>query len=109
MTVTLAQNLREDSVAELRLRDVCAVAPTDPVADVVRRLAERRTGCALVMRDGYPVGIFTERDFLSRVVAAGLETDVPVERVMTPSPTMVTLSASVKDAISAMEAGGHRH
>lgn len=72
-------------------------------------MVQARTGCALVMREGDLVGIFTERDFASRVVAAGLDVASPVQRVMTPSPTTTTQQASVLDAIEKMESGGYRH
>ena len=72
-------------------------------------MVEQRTGCALVVRDGGLTGIFTERDFVSRVVSAGLPVDGPVEPVMTLNPKTVARSASVYEAIETMAGGGYRH
>ena len=56
MATTLVKSLRGDTVARLRLRDVCAVEPAAPVEQVVRTMARLRTGCSLVLRDGRIAG-----------------------------------------------------
>jgi signal-transduction protein with cAMP-binding, CBS, and nucleotidyltransferase domain len=110
---SLAKWLRRDKVSSLRLRDVCRVSPRDPIEQVVRTMVGCRTGFALVMDgvDGQTrlVGIFTERDFVNRVVAAGMDVSLPVERVMTAGPKVVRRSAAVHSAVEMMEAGGYRH
>lgn len=136
--VTLARCLRNDKVSALRLRDVCRVAPGDSIDHVVGTMVRCRAGFALVMKGGNPgtgkdatgrgtaagaapggaaaaddggrmIGIFTERDFVNRVVAAGLDGAKPVETVMTPSPKTVRRSASVQSAVELMASGGYRH
>jgi CBS domain-containing protein len=136
-TLTLAECLRSDRVNELQLRPACAVSPDDRVRDVVRCMTERRTGCALVIdvgagaaaasaavpgdtngngrghATGGPagrlIGIFTERDFLARIVATGASPDVPVRDVMTSDPVTVNEHDSVGRAVELMERGGYRH
>jgi CBS domain-containing protein len=124
--VTLAHCLRKDKVSALRLRDVCRVAPGDSIEDVVRTMIGCRAGFALVMGSaanasnndgntapgaspGALVGIFTERDFVNRVVAAGVDPSRPVETVMSPAPKTVRRSASVQSAVELMASGGYRH
>lgn len=76
-----------------------------------------RSGFALVIDtaegdEGAPerlIGIFTERDFVNRVVAASADVSLPVERVMTANPGVVRASATVYAAIAMMEAGDYRH
>ena len=110
---SLAKWLRRDKVSSLRLRDVCRVSPGDSIERVVRKMVECRTGFALVMdgADGSArlVGIFTERDFINRVVAAGRDVSEPVERVMTAGPKVVSRSGTVQSAVEMMESGGYRH
>ena len=84
MVSTLAASMRFDRISGLTLRQVCAVETSTSVQEVIRRMSEARTGCALVLQGTKLVGIFTERDFLSRVVAAHLDVKSPVEQVMTP-------------------------
>lgn len=116
MTTTatsLARWLRRDKVSSLRLRDVCRVSPRDSVEQVVRTMVGCRTGFALVMdgADGAArlVGIFTERDFVNRVVAAGADVSTPVEQLMTQHPKVIRRSSTVHAAVEMMEAGGYRH
>ena len=110
---SLAKWLRRDKVTSLRLRDVCRVSPRDSVDQVVRKMVSCRTGFALVVEgeDGAArlVGIFTERDFVNRIVAAGADVSMPVERVMTPGPKVVRTSGTVHAAVEMMEAAGFRH
>jgi CBS domain-containing protein len=110
-TATLAQSLRDDTLQRVRLRQVCSVSPNASIEEVVACMVSERVGCALVMEGANLVGIFTERDFVSRVVAAGLETSSAVNQVMTPAPKTLKRNASVREAIELMqhENGGYRH
>src|SRR5882724_6207825 len=63
---------------------VTAVASSETVADAVRVMNEKKIGSVLVNENGFLVGIFTERDILSRVVAAGRDPKTTrVKEVMT--------------------------
>jgi CBS domain-containing protein len=112
---TLAQSLRKDKVSALRLRDVCRVGPTDSIEHVVRMMVGCRAGFALVMEPaagggaGRLIGIFTERDFVNRVVAAGLDPTLAIQAVMTRTPKTVRHTASVQSAVELMASGGYRH
>lgn len=52
---------------------VHTTAPSVLVLDATRLMNEHRIGSLLVIEDGLVVGIFTERDVLSRIVAAGMD------------------------------------
>ena len=120
--VTLARCLRKDKVSALRLRDMCRVSPRDSIERVVGAMVGCHGGFALVMDGGSDaspdgkqgsrgrlVGIFTERDFLNRVVAAGLDPSLPVENVITRTPKTVRRTANVHAAVELMASGGYRH
>jgi CBS domain-containing protein len=105
----LSRNLMIDSVARLEPTAPRQIDAACPVAGAVAVLREYRVGCLLVTRDGRLVGIFTERDLLTRVLAAGLSLDTPVRRVMTPDPVSVGLQEPIRQAIRRMQDGGYRH
>jgi len=109
MATTLAQSLRADSVSRLPLRPVCSVDVATPVDETIRCMVDRRIGCALVTENDQLVGIFTERDFVDRVIKPQLDTAQPVGRVMTRSPKTINRSDSIQNAIEVMEGGGYRH
>src|SRR5258708_4620285 len=63
---------------------VTSVASSDTIADAVCVMNEKKIGSVLVNENGVLVGIFTERDILSRVAAAGRAPKPPrVKDVMT--------------------------
>lgn len=109
MPTTLAASLRRDRIGTIELRSPCTVEPKATVKQAVQAMVARRTGYALVMHADQLLGIFTERDFISRIVAPRLSPDLPVEQHMTPSPKSVRLNDSMRDAIELMESGGYRH
>jgi CBS domain-containing protein len=109
MAITLAKSLRSDPLSRLPLRSPYAASPDTSVEDVVRQMSERRTSYALLEEGGRLVGIFTERDFVNRVVAAGREVSGPVRDVMTPDPKTLARNDNVQKAVELMCAGGYRH
>jgi len=86
------------------------VAPDALVSKAARLMARRRAGAILVMRDESLVGIFTERDLLVRVVAAGLDaTATRVDAVMTGSPDTIDADKPFGYALLLMHDRGFRH
>jgi len=79
------------------------------VKDVIRRMREGQTGCALIDDDGKLRGIFTERDVLNRVVGVAGILERPVSEVMTPDPETVHENDSIRMAVLAMHEGGFRN
>ena len=105
----LSRNLKIDSVARLWPVAPHAIDAGRPVRDAVACLREHRVGCVLVTRQGRLVGLFTERDLLVRVLAAGLPLSVPLAECMTADPVTVQPKESVRTALARMQAGGYRH
>lgn len=86
--------------------DVEMVEPETSVSAAVVRMNQRRIGSVLVgdrYRPGEPyrpVGIFTERDVLVRVVAQGLDPQTTaVGDVMTPDPVTIHANTTVDEAL----------
>ena len=87
-----------------------AVAGSLAVRDATKQMAEHRTSAALVMADGKLAGIFTERDLLMRVVAAGLDPDkTTLAQVMTTEPDTIAADRPLKEAIRMMDEFCYRH
>lgn len=105
----LARNLRRDPVSRLDPSPPRQVDRAAAVADAVALMRRDNVGCVLVCDDGRLVGLFTERDLMTRVLAVGKALDLPVSDVMTPDPVTVQPRDPIKLAVRRMEAGGHRH
>lgn len=93
----------------MTLRGPVTASPATSIEQVVRQMTERKAGCVLLQDDGRLVGIFTERDFVNRVVAAGKDVSGPVRDVMTPNPKTLTRHDNVHTAVEVMGCGGYRH
>lgn len=105
----LPRNLRIDSVTRLNPSPPRAIDAAQPVAEAVRIMREAKVGCLLVTSAGRLVGIFTERDLLTRVLARELSLDSPIRRCMTADPVTVHPKDPVRVAIRRMQKGGYRH
>lgn len=81
-----------------------------PVLEAVQLMTERRVGCVLVVQGGKLKGILTDRDVVSRVVAAGVDpAKTAVRRVMTTNPETLRPTDSIAFALNLMSLGGYRH
>lgn len=107
--MTLAKNLKIDSVSRLHPTAPRQVSPTHSVAQTVALMRQERVGCVLVCENQRVVGIFTERDLMKRVLAAGKPLTVPVGDCMTPHPVTVHPKEPIAAAVRHMEEGGYRH
>jgi len=105
----LARNLKIDSVSRLQPAPPRRVGPACTVADAVSLMRQERVGCVLVCEAERVVGIFTDRDLMRRVLAAGKPLTLPVSECMTPNPVAVHPKDSIGAAVRRMEEGGYRH
>ena len=107
---TVERCLLADHIDTLAPKTPVAVAANTPVRDVLRTMVERRIGCLIVAEGGKPVGVFSERDALTKLHenAAALG-DRPVADFMTAHPETLQADAKVAFAVQRMDVGGYRH
>jgi CBS domain-containing protein len=98
------------------LRSIVATQPptttarTATVREAALLMKERGKGALLVLDGSKLVGIFTERDALFRVIAAGRDpAATAVGDVMTPQPQSVHPDEPFLHALRVMHQGGFRH
>jgi CBS domain-containing protein len=92
------------------VREAFYVAPSDSVRAAVQQMNRHAAGCVLVEVAGRLVGIFTERDLLTKVVERQLDIDrTQVETVMTMDPESLHPDDRVSYALNKMSVGGFRH
>jgi CBS domain-containing protein len=105
----LAKNLKIDSVSRLHPAPPLRIEPARTVADAVALMRQEGVGCLIVSEGEQMVGIFTERDLMRRVLAAGKPLTTPVAECMTPNPVVVHRKEPIGAAVRRMEEGGYRH
>ncbi len=80
------------------------------VRSAARLMADKRVGALLVLDGGKIAGIFTERDALNKILAAGLDPDsTPLASVMVKNPQTISADKPLAYALYMMAEGGFRH
>ncbi|MDZ7343263.1 MAG: CBS domain-containing protein [candidate division KSB1 bacterium] len=86
------------------------VSPQDSVKTAVDKMCEVGVGAVAVVKNGDLIGIFTERDLMTRVAQPGLSTlDTPVSKVMTRHPQVAPPQMEASEALEFMTDKHFRH
>lgn len=89
---------------------VLTCSPDDSVYEAVVAMTYRRCGAIAVTNDENLVGIFTERDLISRVVAQGRDVEATkVSDVMSTNIETAMSGDSIMLSMGRMNHGGFRH
>ena len=88
---------------EIMSHDVVTIAPEASLDEAARLMGEKHIGSLIVLKYHTPVGIVTERDLLSKVLALGLFlTNEKVENVMSYPLAGVSITAKIKEVAQLM-------
>jgi CBS domain-containing protein len=102
--------LTSTPVSELPSRPFARVDAGDAMWKVVDEMKAKGRGAVLIEEDGALVGIFTERDLVSRVDHSDiLWSHVIVREIMTPHPTVIRPADSLAEALRLLIQGRRRH
>ena len=84
-------------------RPVVTANLDDSVYQVACRMRDEHVGCVVVIRDGRPVGMLTDRDLALRVVAEGLDPrSVLVSSIVTYDAATILRSDGIETAVRTM-------
>jgi len=98
------------SVLAEKGRQVYTVSRSATVSDAVREMNEKGIGALMVVDAGHPVGMFTERDVLRRVVDADRDpTQTRVSSVMSREVATISPEHRVEAAMELMTTRRFRH
>ena len=99
-----------EKLMEERRAEVHSVSPDLSVTECVRQMNELKIGAMLVMEGDRLVGIFTERDAMTRVLGGGLDpTHTSVSEVMSADPVCVTPATTLEEARTLVTTRRIRH
>ena len=105
-----SRKAREDSVSSMQTDDYVCIAPSTPLFKAIESMKQDEGGYAIVCAaDGSVVGIFTERDLLTKIVGQELDLNAPVSNWMSPVVATLTPEATIGDAVSIMNDKGYRN
>jgi CBS domain-containing protein len=98
------------SLARFCRKTVAVIQPSQSVAEAAEAMHDRHVGALVVVQgDLRPVGVLTDRDIVTRVVAARKDpTAVSVADVMTPEPVTARVDDSLDRTLFTMRQRGVR-
>ena len=89
---------------------VQSIDPATTVYDALRVMADHGIGALLVMENGKPVGLFSERDYARKLALQGLRSrDTPVRAIMSSPVLTISPDASVQQGLEKMTEKYVRH
>ena len=91
-------------------RKVFSLDADRTVLEASRYMMEHNIGAVPVLREGALVGIFSERDIMNRVVAAGrMPGTTKIAEVMTSNPKTIGVQETIDNCLFVMREFGFRH
>lgn len=105
-----SRKARADSVTSMETDDYVCMAPSTPLFQVIEAMKKDEGGCAIVCaEDGSVVGIFTERDLVTKIVGQEIDLTTPVSQWMSPVVATLTPEATIGEAVAIMNDKGYRN
>lgn len=99
------------SVSVLNPPDPIVISENSTIAEASRLLKNNSLGCVLITSsNGSLVGVFSERDFMSKVFESNLDLEhTGIRTVMTSQPFTAHPDSPIAYCLSLMSEGGFRH
>ena len=101
--------LQSRRIRQLELPQYLSVDAGNSLRDTLQAMQASGSGSALVTENERLAGIFTERDLISKVGVATVDSTRAIRDFMTPNPTVLSPEDSVFDAIYLMDEHGYRN
>lgn len=97
----------EEILKERRIREIVnpklvQAPPEMSVQDAVKHMQQNKSGYIVVARQKRVAGLFTETDFVQKVLEKDVDGSRPISEFMNPEPEVLTMQDSVGRAIDLM-------
>ena len=108
-TAASGQQSLEKPLSSIIQRKPVTCAPDTPLESALETIQANAISAIVVAENDKPVGIFTVRDLIGRVVLPGTPLDTPIRQLMTSAPKFLAPSDHAFEAALLMAQGGFRH
>ena len=108
MAKDIRAHLQHETVSELDSPPGVRVGPSATVREAIALMQQHRTGCVLVCDEKKLLGIFTEKDYVQRVLGARRDLDTPISECMSAKPVTVRSSDSIATLVQRIHRGRYR-
>lgn len=111
LAVELGQGLTEtQTIGAIMSSNIITVDGSQSIYETIETMIKQNTGCVIVLMEGEPKGIFSERDVLKRVAIKNIDTrKTPIEEVMTADLVTASHSALIGGVLAEMYKRGFRN
>lgn len=100
----LKENIFRDTISDLELRELIALAPDTPVRQAVTEMRRMRLGCVIVVDpQGKPIGKFTERKLMKLLLDDPQGLDKPIKEFMYNDPDAIGVYEPVAKLVNLMK------
>ncbi len=93
-------------VKDIMKKNVITIDEAESIQDAAQMMTDANVGCVIVTRKDVPVGIMTERDFVTKVAAEGRPLFTDVSEIMSLPLTTVNPDDTVWDAAEILRTKG---
>ncbi len=108
-STTLLRFMSDIPVKEIMTREVCTVKRKESLLEAAKKMLEYGVGSVVVVENGRPVGIVTEKDILYKVVSKNrVPSDVKIEEIMSTPLITIKPTTSLREATDIMKKRGIR-
>jgi len=101
--------IASQKIRHLKLAPPLLISAGTRLSDAVSQMQKEKKSCVLICEDNRCVGIFTERDYLHKIVGKEQGTSRPIDDFMSKDPKTLTLENTVGEAIRLMHETGYRN
>jgi CBS domain-containing protein len=101
--------IAESKIRHLELDPPLRIPSGTSVHSVLAQMRKQKQTVVLVCRDDDCIGIFTERDFLNKILGLHVDHKATVDQFMSANPQTLTLDDTVGKAIQLMHENGFRN
>jgi CBS domain-containing protein len=99
-----------ETIRKLSPRKPVTLSSSASLQEAIELMQAHRIGAIIVVKEQKPVGIFTERDVLLKVLKIAPDlTLTSIESFMTPNPISLYIEDKIAFALNRMTVGGFRH
>ena len=103
------QEIQTEPIRHLSLDPAICMESGTPLHLVVDHMRKTHSSCVLVCKEGKCIGIFTERDYLNKVLCVSPDRSKAVDEFMSRDPKTLSSNDTVGAAIQLMNEYGFRN
>src|SRR3982074_2787928 len=96
------RRVRKNKDNLMQTDDYVCIEPATPLRQAIEVMKQDEGGCAIVCERDKVVGMFTERDLLTKIVGEEIDLELPVSNWMSPAVLTLTPEATIGDAVDLM-------